>query len=197
MIFAEEKFLYEIFKDLFGDENRYAVLSGPSFAQEIFNKCPTMVTLASKNNDVLKDLQIKVYCSFFKCYYQNDVVGVELSGAVKNILALGAGFVDGMGYGHNTMAAFVTRGIKEVQLLSLHFGADPLSLFGLSGAGDIMLSCFGGLSRNRITGSRLAKGEKLDDIIAEIGTVEGIPTLKVMHKVVQKRENPKNFMIIE
>ena len=121
---------------------------------------------------------------------------MELSGAVKNILALGAGYVEGIGYGYNTMAAFVTRGIKEVQLLSSFFGADHLSLFGLSGAGDIMLSCFGGLSRNRICGFRLAKGEKLEDLIAEIGTVEGIPTLKVMHQVVMESDNSKNFMII-
>ena len=94
------------------------------------------------------------------------------------------------------MAAFVTRGIKEVQLLSQHFGADPLSLFGLSGAGDIMLSCFGGESRNRITGVRLAKGEKIDDVIADIGTVEGVPTLKAMMEVIEKLPNSNNYMII-
>ena len=114
MIIKEKKFLNQIFKDIFGDENRYVVLSGPSFAKEIFLENPTMVTLASKNKEALKDLQEKIYSHFFKCYAQYDVMGVELSGAVKNILALGAGYVDGLGYGFNTMAAFVTRGIKEV-----------------------------------------------------------------------------------
>lgn len=87
------------------------------------------------------------------------------------------------------MAAYVTRGIREVQILAQLLGADPLSLFGLSGAGDIMLSCFGALSRNRITGYRLAKGEKLEDIIKDLGTVEGIPTLKVLYKFV--KNNPE------
>lgn len=118
MIFSEKKFLNVIFEEIFGDQDRYVVLSGPSFASEIFNKNPTMVSLASKNRVALKDLQSKIYCNFFKCYVQYDVAGVELSGAVKNILALGAGYVEGLGYGYNTMAAFVTRGIKEVQLLA-------------------------------------------------------------------------------
>lgn len=197
MIIKEKKFLNTIFNEIFEDHHRYVALSGPSFAKEIFQDHPTMVTLAGTNKDCLKDLQKKVYCDFFKCYVQYDVMGVELSGAVKNILALGAGYLDGLGYGFNTMAAFVTRGIKEVQLLSEFFHADPLSLFGLSGAGDIMLSCFGGLSRNRTTGYRLAKGEKLDDVIADIGTVEGIPTLQVMMDVIKDQEKPQKFMIIK
>ena len=114
---------------------------------------------------------------------------------MKNILAIGAGYVDGMGYGYNSMAAFVTRGIKEVQLLCDQFGANPLSLFGLSGAGDIMLSCFGKLSRNRTTGVRLAKGEKLEDIVKDIGTVEGIPTLKVMNQYIEESEHSHLFFI--
>ena len=114
MIIKEQKFLNKIWEEVFGDKNRYVVLSGPSFAKEIFLKHPTMVTLASTNREVLSTLQERIYCGFFKTYVQHDVVGVELSGAVKNILALGAGYIDGLGYGFNTMAAFVTRGIKEV-----------------------------------------------------------------------------------
>lgn len=145
----------------------------------------------------LSRLQKRVCCPFFKLYRQFDVIGVELSGAVKNVLALGAGYIDGLGFGYNTMSAFVTRGIKEVQMLCLVFGADPLTLFGLSGAGDIMLSCFGSLSRNRTTGFRLAKGEKLEDILEDLGTVEGIPTLKVIIKYIDNLAKGSQFVIFK
>lgn len=137
-------------------------------------------------------------CSdFFKLYRQHDVIGVELSGAAKNILALGAGYIDGLGLGYNPMAGFVTRGIKEVQMLCILFGGDPLSLFGLSGAGDMMLSCFGALSRNRTTGYRLAKGDKLEDILEDLGTVEGVPTLKVIMEFIDTYEKGNQFIIIK
>jgi glycerol-3-phosphate dehydrogenase (NAD(P)+) len=161
MILAKEKFLCEIIAEEYPDLlDNYMTLSGPSFASEVFKKFPTQVVVAGKNQKHAIRVIDSVASSFFKSYWQDDVIGCELAGALKNVLALGAGYIEGMGFGFNTMACWVTRGVKEVQICSGSFGANPLTLIGLSGAGDIMLSCFGGLSRNRQCGSRLARGEK-------------------------------------
>ena len=141
-------------------------------------------------------LQDAITSPYFKSYYVTDVLGVELCGSLKNVLALGSGFVDGFGFSSNSMAAFVSRGVKEIQLLVKHFGADPMTVLGLAGIGDIMMCCYGNLSRNRICGLRVAKGEKLDDVIKSIGTVEGVPTVTVLYEVIKEKNLVGKAMLI-
>lgn len=141
-------------------------------------------------------LQTLVWSPYFKSYYVSDVIGVELCGSLKNVLALGSGFVDGLNFGSNSMAAFVSRGIKEVQILVKHYGADPMTVLSLAGIGDIMMCCYGNLSRNRVCGLRVARGEPLDEVIASIGTVEGVPTALILHEVIlEKGLEDKMIMI--
>lgn len=123
------------------------------------------------------------------------MLGVELCGSLKNVLALGSGFVDGLDFQCNSMAAFVARGIKEVQLLVKHYGADPMTVLGLSGIGDIMMCCYGNLSRNRLCGLRVAKGEKVEDVVKSIGTVEGVPTARVLVEVIKEKKLEKQLML--
>lgn len=193
MVMETKQFLHQICKNIFGTDQNYIALSGPSFSAEMYEKQFTMVTIAGKNKAALQILQKRLYAPHFKCFVQYDVVGVEVAGAVKNVLAIGAGYIDGLGFKFNTMSLFVTRGIKEVQHIVKSMGGDCLSLFGLSGAGDIMLSCFGGLSRNRTAGYRLAKGDKLEDILHDLGTVEGIHTLRVLNEFILEDEELKSF----
>jgi glycerol-3-phosphate dehydrogenase (NAD(P)+) len=126
MILAKEKFLCEIIAEEYPDLlDNYLTLSGPSFASECFKKWPTQVVVACKNHENASKVMDAVASSFFKSYWQDDVIGCELAGALKNVLALGAGYIEGMGFGYNTMAAWVTRGVKEVQICSGSFGANP------------------------------------------------------------------------
>lgn len=134
---------------------------------------------------------------YFKSYYIQDVIGVELCGSLKNVLALGSGFVDGLGFGSNSMAAFVSRGIKEIQILVKEYGADPITVLSLAGIGDIMMCCYGNLSRNRVCGLRLAKGEKLEDVIASLGTVEGVPTATILHEVIVEKGLEDQMIMIK
>ena len=126
MILAKEKFLCEIIADEYPElESNYLTLSGPSFASEIFKKWPTQVVVATKNQENANKVMDSVASSFFKAYWQDDVIGCELAGALKNVLALGAGYIEGMGFGYNTMACWVSRGVKEVQICAKYFGANP------------------------------------------------------------------------
>ena len=188
MAIKEKKFISEIFAEQFPDRgHKYAVLSGPSFAEEIYDKLPTIVTIASKSQETLDSLQELMTAPYFKSYYLHDIIGVELCGAMKNVLALITGFVHGLGYKGNTTAAFVARGIKEISIFSKHYGADPTTVFSTCGVGDIMVTCYGELSRNRQCGLKVAQGQKLEDVIKEIGTVEGVPTASILCKVIQER----------
>jgi len=146
---------------------------------------------------VLPSLQSLLTSPYFKTYYLADVLGVELCGSLKNVLALGSGFVDGLNFGSNSMAAFVSRGVKEIQILVKHYGADPSTVLSLAGIGDIMMCCYGSLSRNRVCGLRVSKGEKLQDVVASIGTVEGVPTLNVLHEVIREKNLSKQLMMIK
>jgi len=166
---------------------RLCALSGPSFAREVARGMPTAVTAASINDQTALECQATFTTSFFRVYTSSDVVGVELGGAVKNVIAVAAGVCDGLGFGHNSRAALITRGIAEVARLGSRLGADPRTLAGLAGMGDLVLTCTGDLSRNRSVGLRLGKGEKLAEILADMNMVaEGVRNAKSVHQLAKK-----------
>lgn len=159
------------------DDQRLAVLSGPSFAREVSEEMPTAVTIASENLHLAQQLQQIFSTPYFRVYTNPDVTGVELGGALKNVIAIAAGIADGLSFGNNTRAALITRGVAEISRLALKRGADPLTLSGLSGLGDLVLTCTGELSRNRTVGIKLGQGMVLSQILKEMRMVaEGIKT---------------------
>jgi len=152
-----------------------AVLSGPSFAKEVAKGLPTAVTVAARWERVARQVQDAFHCKTFRPYTSGDVVGCEIGGCVKNVVAIAAGISDGCGFGANAMAALVTRGLAEISRLAVKKGANPLTLSGLAGLGDLVLTCSSDLSRNRTVGRGLADGKKLEDIQRELGQVaEGV-----------------------
>jgi glycerol-3-phosphate dehydrogenase (NAD(P)+) len=154
-----------------------AVLSGPSFALEVARRQPTAVVIASDDLAVAEQVQREVSGPWFRAYSSPDVVGVELAGALKNVIAIAAGIVDGLGYGHNTVAALVTRGLAEITRLAVALGGRVDTLAGLAGLGDLVLTCTGGLSRNRRLGQALGAGRTLADAVASTQQVaEGVRT---------------------
>ena len=154
---------------------RFAVLSGPSFADEVAQEMPTAVVAAARSEDVAAKVQQAFQTGYFRVYTNPDVVGVELGGAVKNVIALAAGMAAGLGFGHNTMAALITRGLAEITRLGVAMGARRETFSGLAGMGDLVLTCTGSLSRNRTVGYRLGQGESLDAILSDMSAVaEGI-----------------------
>ena len=156
-----------------------AALSGPNIAREVAEEKPTAAVVASYSHETARRVQQLLSTSHFRMYTAEDVTGVELSGALKNIIAIGAGFNDGMGYGDNAKAAFITRGLAELLRLGIAAGAHPLTFAGLAGIGDLIATCASPLSRNQQLGRRLAAGEKLDDILHSTRTVaEGVTTTK-------------------
>ncbi|HOJ38370.1 MAG TPA: NAD(P)H-dependent glycerol-3-phosphate dehydrogenase [Ignavibacteriales bacterium] len=171
----------QIFKDLFPNlqNDNLLILSGPSHAEEVSRKIPTAVVIASTNekNSIL--VQEMFMNNYFRVYRSNDVIGVELGGAVKNVMAIGAGIIDGIGYGDNTKAALMTRGIVEIARMGKVLGADTKTFSGLSGIGDLIVTCSSKHSRNRYVGEQIGKGRKLKDIISEMNMVaEGVETTK-------------------
>jgi glycerol-3-phosphate dehydrogenase (NAD(P)+) len=171
----------EVMEDVLPKEfhHRTAFLSGPSFAKEVIRKMPTAVSVASREPATARYIQSVFSTEYFRVYTSPDVMGVELGGSLKNIIAIAAGCSDGLGFGHNTRAALITRGLAEIARLGMAMGANPLTFSGLSGMGDLVLTCTGELSRNRTVGYRLGKGEKLNDILSEMKMVaEGVKTTK-------------------
>jgi len=165
------------------------VLSGPSFAREVAEKVPTAVTLGFKNIQTAKKLQNIFGNSFFRVYAGNDITGLEISASYKNIIAIAAGVCDGLGYGLNTRAALITRGLTEMTRLGTAMGADVSTFSGLSGLGDLILTCTGNLSRNRTVGLKLGQGKKLEEIVSEMKMVaEGIKTTKSIYEIRKKYE---------
>ncbi len=155
--------------------SRICALSGPSFAREVAAGLPTAVTIAARTHTVAEAAQKAFNTSTFRVYSSEDLVGVEIGGAVKNVIALAAGVSDGLGFGSNTRAALITRGLAETGRLALRLGANPITLSGLAGLGDLVLTCTGDLSRNRAVGLRLGRGESLDAILADMKMVaEGV-----------------------
>ncbi|RJQ14740.1 MAG: NAD(P)-dependent glycerol-3-phosphate dehydrogenase [Nitrospiraceae bacterium] len=164
-----------ILKEVTG--HQAAVLSGPSFAKEVIKKLPTAVTLATENADTGVHLQEIFNTGHFRVYTHADVLGVELGGALKNVIAIASGISDGLGLGHNSRAALITRGLAEIVRLGKAMGANPETFSGLSGLGDLVLTCTGPLSRNYTVGVNLGKGMTLKDILSSTRSVaEGVAT---------------------
>jgi glycerol-3-phosphate dehydrogenase (NAD(P)+) len=166
----------------------YCVLSGPSFAREVVNHVPTAVTVASASKEVAQEMQTLFSTEYFRVYTSTDVTGVEMAGALKNIIALAAGIIDGLGLGHNTRAALITRGLAEMSRLGTSMGAHPLTFLGLAGVGDLVLTCTGDLSRNRSVGYQLGQGKKLTEILGEMKMVaEGVKTTRSVYQLAEQQ----------
>lgn len=181
----EEVFLQEL-----PESNRagYCVLSGPSFAKEVAQGMPTNVTLASRRLRVAKHVQTLLATRVFRVYTTFDVTGVEVGGAMKNVIAIAAGASDELGFGNNTRAALITRGLAEITRLAVNLEARPETLLGLAGVGDLFLTCSSDLSRNRQVGRLLARGRSLSDIQGEMKMVaEGITTTESAYQLAQSR----------
>ena len=164
--------------------HRYVMLSGPSFAAEVLDGQPTAVVLACAEEELGARLRQAFSTSVFRCYSSTDVCGVELGGAVKNVMAIAAGLCDGLGLGHNSRGALITRGLAEISRLGAALGARAGTFMGLSGLGDLVLSCTGDLSRNRRVGLALARGEELGEIVRDLGSVaEGVHTTFAVHSL--------------
>jgi glycerol-3-phosphate dehydrogenase (NAD(P)+) len=196
-----------------GEFGRLGALSGPTFAREVALGLPTAATAAAASLETAETIQTLFNGAFFRVYTSTDVVGVQVGGAVKNVIALAAGVSDGMGLGANARAALMTRGLAEVSRLAAAIGADPRTMAGLSGMGDLVLTCTGDLSRNRTVGLRLGRGELLADIVASMDEVaEGVhntrsvydlahrlgvemPITDQMFLVVEKGKDPQSALV--
>lgn len=166
---------------------RYAILSGPSFAREVIKKLPTAVTLGCADKKLAKELQAALSTDYFRIYTSPDYRGVELGGAVKNVIAIAAGIADGFGFGLDARAALITRGLAEMARLGKAMGGSPQTFMGLSGLGDLVLTCTGDLSRNRQVGLQLAQGKTLLQILGEMKMVaEGVKTTEALYAVGRK-----------
>jgi glycerol-3-phosphate dehydrogenase (NAD(P)+) len=167
---------------------RVAALSGPSFAKEVIRKFPTAVTLATEDRDTGVLLQEIFNTNYFRVYTHRDIIGVELGGALKNVIAIASGISDGLGLGHSARAALITRGLVEITRLGKAMGADPSTFSGLSGLGDLVLTCTGPLSRNYTVGVNLGRGMKLEEIVASTRSVaEGVATSQSAYELARKQ----------
>jgi len=169
----------EVVADVLGAERsaKTLALSGPSFAKEIVQERPTAVVLACRDEALAEDMARRFFSDSFRAYCSPDVAGVEMGGALKNVMAIAAGAISGMGLGDNTRAALITRGLAEITRLAVAKGANPLTLLGLSGVGDLVLTCTGALSRNRALGQALGEGKTLEEGLRHIRQVaEGVHT---------------------
>ncbi len=182
---SSKKIMRQVVHDVLGHKNHhYATLSGPSFAAEVIQNFPTTVSLGCESNDLGMELCKAFSSDHFRCYLSCDVVGIEIGGAVKNVIAIAAGICDGLGFGHNSRAAIITRGLAEMSRLGVALGGQAATFMGLSGIGDLMLTCAGDLSRNRQVGLRLGKGESLEYILNSLGMVaEGVATTKAVYEM--------------
>ena len=185
------KLVCDIFLDVLGEEykdNLY-FLSGPSFAKEIASRIPTLVTIASYNQEDTTKIQEAFRSEYFMPFASHDVVGIELAGALKNVIAIACGISDGLGLGHNTRAAIITRGLNEIARLGKAMGADPLTFMGLAGMGDLVLTCTGDLSRNRTVGLRLGEGMALKKVLDNMNQVaEGVTTTQSSYELAQEKQ---------
>lgn len=171
--------------------NTIAVLSGPNLAVELAKGIPTATVIACSDYALAREAQSLFVCPSLRVYTNRDVIGVELAGALKNVIAIAAGICDGLGYGDNTKAALLTRGLAEITRLGVRIGAQQATFVGLAGVGDLMATCASPLSRNRRLGLGVAKGGALDDIMREIGQVaEGVPTTRAAYNLARKRDTP-------
>jgi len=171
-----------------GASPRFAVLSGPTFAIELARGAPSAAVVASDDERLAAGLRHALATPTMRLYSSHDVVGVELAGTAKNVIAIAAGVLAGLGLGHNTQAALITRGLHEITRLALAWGGDPETLRGLAGLGDLVLTCTGGLSRNRRTGVELARGRTLDEIQAETREIaEGVKNSLAVRRLAEEK----------
>lgn len=183
------KLVSDILEDVLPlDHHPYlAYISGPTFAREVAQRMPTNAVVASYSDRLAKHVQEAFHNDFFRTYRTVDVIGVELGGSLKNVIAIAAGAVGGMGFGHNSSVGLITRGLAEISRLAVVMGANPLTLAGLTGMGDLVLTCTGGLSRNRRVGIELGKGRTIEEILDDMNMVaEGVKTAKSVYDLSQK-----------
>jgi glycerol-3-phosphate dehydrogenase (NAD(P)+) len=181
----------QMLKDVFPhlNENQIGVISGPSHAEEVSQRVPTAVVAASIDIETSKTIQAAFMTSYFRVYASTDILGVELGGAFKNIIAIGAGIIDGAGFGDNTKAAIMTRGVAEISRLGLAMGAQPETFAGLSGMGDLIVTCMSRHSRNRYVGEQIGKGKTLKEILKSMEQVaEGVETTRSAKQLAAKNE---------
>lgn len=186
---ATQMRMEEVVRDVLPAEfgPRYVVLSGPSFALEVAKDEPCAIVAASSSMDCAAMVQQALSSNRFRVYTNNDVIGVEIAGAIKNVMAIATGAVNGLGLGYNSAAALVTRGLAEITRLAVKLGGRAETLAGLAGMGDLVLTCFGSLSRNRKVGYELGRGRKLEEIIGEMREVaEGVKTAKAAHELASR-----------
>jgi glycerol-3-phosphate dehydrogenase (NAD(P)+) len=185
---ASAKLPHQVVAETLRPGARAGALSGPSFALEVARGLPTALTLAAAEADLARDLARVLHQPRLRVYYTDDVTGVEVGGAVKNVMAIATGIADGLGLGQNARAALVTRGLAEVTRLGVALGGRAETFTGLTGAGDLILTCTGDLSRNRRVGLALGRGEALDAILARLGHVaEGVPTAREVDRLARDR----------
>ncbi len=169
--------------------DQIGVLSGPSHAEEVSRRIPTAVVTASKNVETSKSIQAAFVTSYFRVYASTDILGVELGGAFKNVIAIGAGIVDGAKFGDNTKAAIMTRGIAEISRLGVALGAQPETFAGLSGMGDLIVTCMSRHSRNRFVGEQVGSGKKLEAVLKSMQMVaEGVETSRSASQLAKKHK---------
>lgn len=194
------KRMSEVILDVLPGQN-LAILSGPTLAKEVLEGYPTAAVVASSDIEIAKKVQEALNVpSKFRLYTNNDVVGVELGGSLKNVIAIAAGFVSELNFGDNSMGALLARGMAEIVRISVILGANPSTLWGLSGMGDLIATCTSPLSRNHTVGKLLAQGKKIDDILAQLGSVaEGVKTSKAICELSKKLniETPLSNAIYE
>jgi glycerol-3-phosphate dehydrogenase (NAD(P)+) len=181
------KLPHQVAQEVLGEAVPIAVLSGPTFAKEVGQGLPTAIAVASPDEEFARSLAERISSGGFRAYTQTDIVGVEIGGAVKNVLAIATGCSDGLGYGSNSRVFLITRGLAELMRLGVALGAKRETLMGLAGLGDLVLTCTDDQSRNRRFGRALAAGKPVDEAIAEIGqVVEGYHAARAVHEVAAK-----------
>jgi glycerol-3-phosphate dehydrogenase (NAD(P)+) len=203
------RFLYDTAADILGNDHPLAIISGPSFAMEVAKDLPTAMTVASKDQAFFQNLAAAIHRPTLRVYTTSDVQGVQVGGTVKNVLAIGAGISDGLGYGANARAALITRGMAEILRLAASLGAETETMIGLSGVGDLILTCTDNQSRNRQLGLAIGRGLTVEQAVAEVGkTVEGMnaarevlmrakqagiemPIVEQVHKILFEGHDPR------
>lgn len=178
----------EILDDLGAEPSAYVVLSGPSHAEEVGRRIPTTVVAASRSTDAADLVQDIFNTDVFRVYTSGDVVGVEICGAMKNVIAIAAGMVDGLGMGDNTKAALITRGLAEIARFGCAMGAEKSTFYGLAGLGDLVVTCDSKHSRNRFVGEQLGRGRTLEEVLGNMSAVaEGVPTTRAIMEIATER----------
>jgi glycerol-3-phosphate dehydrogenase (NAD(P)+) len=184
---GSSKLLAQVVNEEFADRVQPAVISGPTFASEVARDLPTALTVAAENQSVAETVATWLHSGRVRVYTSEDMKGVQLGGAIKNVIALAAGISDGLGFGANARAALITRGLAELTRLGVALGGKAETFMGLTGAGDLVLTCTDDQSRNRRVGIALGKGRKLDEILVELGQeAEGVATARELYQLAQR-----------